>query len=76
MSGKDDILTLDGVILKCQPGAVFLVKLENGVEVLCHVSGNVRRNKIKILVGDKVQVELSVYDLTKGRIIYRYQSNQ
>ncbi|QED23649.1 translation initiation factor IF-1 [Candidatus Deianiraea vastatrix] len=69
---KDDIIEMDGVILKCQPGAIFLVKLENGVEILCHVSGNVRRNKIKIVIGDKVKVELSVYDLTKGRISYRY----
>jgi len=69
---KDDVIEMDGFIIKCQPGAIFLVKLENNAEILCHVSGNVRRNKIKIVIGDKVKVELSVYDLTKGRISYRY----
>ncbi len=64
---------MDGVITDTLPNAMFKVKLDNGHEILAHISGKMRMNYIKILVGDKVTVELSPYDLTKGRITYRYK---
>lgn len=64
---------MDGVITETLPNAMFKVKLDNGHEILAHISGKMRMNYIKILVGDKVTVELSPYDLTKGRITYRYK---
>lgn len=70
MSGKDLIETTGEVLEACK-GAMFKVRLENGAEILCHVSGKIRKNFINILPGDNVTVELSPYDLTKGRITYR-----
>ena len=64
---------MDGVITETLPNAMFKVRLENNHEILAHVSGKMRMNFIKILVGDKVTVELSPYDLSKGRITYRYK---
>ena len=64
---------MDGTVLEAYPNARFLVRLENGVEINAHISGKMRMNYIKILPGDKVTVELSPYDLTKGRITYRYK---
>ena len=60
-----------GTVVDAQPNAMFKVKLENGFEVLTHISGKIRMNYIRILPGDKVKVELSPYDLTRGRIIWR-----
>lgn len=68
---KQDIITVDAVILKSLPNANFLVKLENGKEILASISGKIRMNYIRILPGDKVKVELSIYDLERGRIIFR-----
>ncbi|MCR4417660.1 MAG: translation initiation factor IF-1 [Ignavibacteria bacterium] len=70
---KKDVIVMDGVITETLPNAMFRVKLDNGHEILAHVSGKMRMHFIRILVGDKVQVEISPYDLTKGRIIYRYK---
>ncbi|MCB2205393.1 translation initiation factor IF-1 [bacterium] len=70
---KQGSITVDGVITETLPNAMFKVKLENGHEVLAHVSGKMRMHFIRILQGDKVTVELSPYDLTKGRITYRYK---
>ncbi len=70
---KQAVIKVDGIITETLPNASFKVKLDNGHEVLAHVSGKMRMNFIKILVGDKVTVELSPYDLTKGRITYRYK---
>ncbi|MGD0337911.1 MAG: translation initiation factor IF-1 [Bacteroidota bacterium] len=70
---KQGPIKVDGVISETLPNAMFKVKLENGHEILAHISGKMRMNFIKILVGDKVTVELSPYDLTKGRITYRYK---
>ena len=70
---KQGPIKLDGVISDTLPNATFRVKLENGHEILAHISGKMRMNFIKILVGDKVTVEMSPYDLTKGRITYRYK---
>lgn len=68
---KKDVIEVFGTVLDAQPNAVFVVKLENGYEVLAHISGKIRMNFIKILPGDRVKVELSPYDLTKGRITWR-----
>ena len=70
---KTGVLKQDGVIKEALSNAMFRVQLENGHEIICHISGKMRMNFIKILVGDKVTVELSPYDLSKGRITYRYK---
>ncbi|PAH76492.1 translation initiation factor IF-1, partial [Staphylococcus aureus] len=64
---------LEGTVLDTLPNAMFKVELENGHEILAHVSGKIRMNYIRILPGDKVTVEMSPYDLTRGRITYRYK---
>ncbi|HMS34910.1 MAG: translation initiation factor IF-1 [Ignavibacteria bacterium] len=70
---KQEAIKVDGVISEILPNTNFKVKLENGHEILAHISGKMRMNYIRILQGDKVTVELSPYDLTKGRITYRYK---
>lgn len=70
---KQGAIKVDGVIDESLPNATFRVKLENGHEILAHVSGKMRMHFIKILQGDRVTVELSPYDLSKGRITYRYK---
>ncbi len=70
---KQGQIKVDGTIIETLPNATFHVKLDNGHEILAHISGKMRMNFIKILVGDKVTVELSPYDLSKGRIVYRYK---
>lgn len=70
---KQSAIKVDGVIEESLPNATFRVKLENGHSILAHVSGKMRMHFIKILAGDRVTVELSPYDLTKGRITYRYK---
>jgi translation initiation factor IF-1 len=70
---KEDVIEVEGVVTEPLPNAMFKVELENGHEVLAHVSGKIRMNFIRILPGDKVTVQLSPYDLTRGRITYRYK---
>tara|TARA_B110000116_G_C16528190_1_gene443102 strand:- start:308 stop:526 length:219 start_codon:yes stop_codon:yes gene_type:complete len=70
---KEPVIEIDGEIKETLPNAMFKVVLENGHEVLAHISGKMRMYYIKILPGDKVKLELSPYDLTKGRITYRYK---
>ena len=70
---KTKAIEIDGIINETLPNAMFRVKLENGHVVLAHVSGKMRMHFIKILPGDKVKLELSPYDLTRGRITYRYK---
>ncbi|MEE9465084.1 MAG: translation initiation factor IF-1 [Candidatus Neomarinimicrobiota bacterium] len=70
---KEKGISVDGTIIKTLPNATFKVELENGHEVLAHVSGKMRMHFIKILPGDTVTVELSPYDLSRGRIVYRYK---
>jgi len=70
---KEEAIEVDGVILEALPNANFRVKLENELEILAHVSGKMRMHFIKILPGDRVRVQLSPYDLTKGRITYRFK---
>lgn len=68
---KADIIECEGVIEEALPNAMFKVELDNGHKILAHISGKMRMNFIKILPGDKVRVEISPYDLNKGRIVYR-----
>ena len=68
---KDDVIEVEGTVIETLPNAMFKVELENGHEILAHVSGKIRMNYIRILPGDKVTIELSPYDLTRGRITYR-----
>jgi translation initiation factor IF-1 len=70
---KQGAITVDGIIAEALPNATFRVKLENGHEILARISGKMRMNYIKILQGDRVTIELSPYDLSKGRITYRYK---
>ena len=70
---KEDVIELEGEVLEALPNAMFKVKLETGHEILAHISGKMRMHYIKILPGDKVTVELSVYDLNRGRITFRYK---
>jgi translation initiation factor IF-1 len=71
--GKEESITVEGTVVEALPNAMFRVELENGHRVLAHVSGKMRMHFIKILPGDKVTVELSPYDLSRGRIVYRYK---
>lgn len=68
---KQDLIEMEGTVTESLPNAMFRVDLDNGFNVLAHISGKIRRNYIKILPGDRVKVELTPYDLTKGRITYR-----
>ena len=71
--GKQEGVTVEGTVVEPLPNAMFRVELENGHKVLAHISGKMRMHFIRILPGDKVTVELSPYDLTRGRIVYRYK---
>ena len=70
---KQDVIEVEGKVLEALPNAMFKVELENGHVVLAHVSGKIRMNFIRILPGDKVTIELPPYDLTRGRITYRFK---
>ena len=70
---KSDVIEIEGTVVEKLPNAMFQVELENGHEILAHISGKMRMHYIKILPGDKVTVELSVYDLNRGRITYRFK---
>mgnify|MGYP005808126317 CR=1 FL=1 len=68
---KEDVIEVEGVVVEALPNTNFKVELENGHQILAHISGKLRMNYIKILPGDKVKVELSIYDLNRGRITWR-----
>lgn len=70
---KEDAIEIAGTVIEPLPNAMFRVELENGLKILAHISGKMRMNFIRILPGDKVTVELSPYDLTRGRITYRFK---
>ncbi|AFH65959.2 translation initiation factor IF-1 [Paenibacillus tyrfis] len=70
---KEDVIEVEGTVIEPLPNAMFKVELENGHKILAHVSGKIRMHFIRILPGDKVTVELSPYDLTRGRITYRFK---
>lgn len=71
MSKKDDLLELEGKVTEVLPSNMFRVQLDNGPEIVCYTNGRLRQHKIKMILGDRVRVEVSVYDLSKGRITYR-----
>ena len=71
---KDNFIEMQGVVTQCLSNGVFRVELENGFHVIAHISGKIRRNFIRILLGDRVTLEISPYDLTRGRIIYRFKA--
>ena len=70
---KEGLIEFQGVVLELLPNAMFKVKLENDHEILAHSSGKMRKNRIRVLAGDKVTVEMTPYDLTKGRITFRWK---
>ena len=70
---KEDMIEFSGTVMELLPNAMFRVKLENDHEILGHTAGKMRKNRIRVLVGDEVLVELTPYDLTKGRITYRFK---
>lgn len=73
MGKKDDVIEIEGTVVESLPNAQFRVELDNGHEVLAHISGKMRMNYIRILPGDRVRLELTPYDLTRGRITYRHK---
>jgi translation initiation factor IF-1 len=73
---QQEIIEMEGIVNESLPNAMFRVSLDNGFEVLAHVSGKLRRNYIRILLGDRVRLELSPYDLKRGRITYRFKQAQ
>ncbi len=70
---KEELLQFDGTVKEILPNAMFRVELENGHEVLAHTSGKMRKHRIRVLAGDKVTVEMTPYDLSKGRITFRFK---
>lgn len=70
---KEEVLEFSGIIIELLPNTTFRVKLDNDHEIIAHTAGRMRKNRIRVLAGDKVMVEMTPYDLTKGRIIYRYK---
>tara|TARA_Y100000590_G_C15675556_1_gene997877 strand:+ start:1643 stop:1861 length:219 start_codon:yes stop_codon:yes gene_type:complete len=70
---KEEAIEFQGVVVELLPNAMFKVKLENNHEILAHSSGKMRKNRIRVLAGDKVTVEMTTYDLTKGRITFRWK---
>ena len=72
---KEDVIEVEATVVETLPNANFKVKLENGMVILAHVSGKIRNNSIRILLGDRVTVEISPYDLTRGRIKYRFPTS-
>ncbi|MBF8246525.1 MAG: translation initiation factor IF-1 [Rickettsia sp.] len=69
---KESLIQMDGEVLELLPNATFKVKLSNDHEIIAHTSGRIRKNRIRILVGDKIRIEMTPYDLDKGRVIHRY----
>ena len=70
---KADVIEVEGTVLEKLPNAMFRVRLENGVEILAHTAGKMRKFRIRVMVGDKVDIEMTPYDLTKGRITFRHK---
>jgi translation initiation factor IF-1 len=71
MSKNDDVIDLEGKIVDVLPGQSFKVELENGHIVVCYTSGRLRKNRIRLVLGDQVRIEMTPYDMTKGRVVYR-----
>jgi len=73
MSKKEDLIEFEGIVTELLPGGTFRITLDNGHNIIGHISGKIRKNRIRILVLDKVKVEMTPYDLTKGRVTHRYK---
>ena len=73
MSKKEDLIEFEGVVTDLLPGGTFRITLDNGHHIIGHISGKIRKNRIRILVLDKVKVEMTPYDLSKGRVTHRYK---
>ncbi len=73
LMAKEDVLEFPGVVTELLPNATFRVKLENDHEIIAHTAGKLRKNRIRVLAGDKVLCEMTPYDLTKGRLVYRFR---
>ena len=71
---KEDLIEFDAIVEELLPNAMFRVKLENGHTVIAHTAGKMRKNRIRVLTGDKIKVEMTPYDLTKARVIFRYRN--
>ena len=71
MSKNDDVIDFEGIIIDVLPGQSFKVELENGHIVVCYTSGRLRKNRIRLVLGDQVRIEMTPYDMTKGRVVYR-----
>lgn len=76
MAKEEDKILVEGTVVEALPGTQFRVKLDSGHEVLAYLSGKMRKNYIRILLGDQVRLEMSPYDLTRGRIVYRYRKQR
>lgn len=76
MAVQKEVIKLTGKVLEALPNAQFKIELENGHTIIGHISGKMRKHYIRLVAGDKVEVELTPYDLTKGRITYRYKDNE
>lgn len=76
MAKKEEKMRMEGTITKSLPGTQFLVELENGHEILAYLAGKMRKYYIRVLLGDRVTVEMSTYDLSRGRIVYRHKKGQ
>ena len=72
---KEELLEFDGTVMELLPNATFRVKLDNDHEIIAHTAGRMRKNRIRVLAGDRVSVEMTPYDLTKGRITYRFKDS-
>ena len=70
---KEELLEFSGTVMELLPNATFRIELENGHQIIAHTAGKMRKNRIRVLAGDKVLVEMSPYDLTKGRVTYRFK---
>jgi len=70
---KEEMMEFPGMVMELLPNAMFRVKLDNGHEILAHTSGKMRKNRIRVLAGDRINVEMTHYDLTKGRITFRFK---
>ena len=73
VNAQEDVILVEGVVIEALPNLNVKVELDNGHTVLAHLAGRMRRNRIRVLIGDKVQVEVSAYDLNRGRIVYRFK---
>jgi len=76
MAKEEDKIVVEGLVIEALPGTQFRVRLENDHEVLAYLSGKMRKYYIRILLGDRVRIEMSPYDLSRGRIVYRFKKNQ